>query len=44
VQIATSGLNTILSVDSNGGGNSFVQVATLTGVTEDAVLVTSRHL
>jgi Ca2+-binding RTX toxin-like protein len=33
VQITDSGSNSILSVDADGGGNSFVQIATILGVT-----------
>lgn len=33
VRITTSGSNSIVSVDQNGGGNSFVQIATIFGVT-----------
>lgn len=47
VQFSTSGSNTIVSVDADGGGNSFVQIATITGVTgltDEAALVTSGNL
>jgi trimeric autotransporter adhesin len=47
VQITTNGANSILKVDTNGGGNSFVQIATIsgvTGLTDEAALVTSGHL
>ncbi len=33
VQITTSGSNSILSVDADGGANNFVQIATIIGVT-----------
>jgi Ca2+-binding RTX toxin-like protein len=47
VEMTTSGANTILKVDANGGGDSFVQIATLTGVTgleDEAALIASGHL
>lgn len=47
VQITTSGANSILRVDADGGGNSFVQIATLngvTGLTDEAALVASGNL
>ena len=47
VQITTSGSNSILKIDADGGGNSFVQIATITGVTDltdEAALVNSGHL
>lgn len=47
VQITTSGANSILRVDVDGGANSFVQIATLnavTGLTDEAALVTSGNL
>jgi Ca2+-binding RTX toxin-like protein len=47
VQITTSGANSLLKVDVDGGANSFVQIATITGVTgltDEAALVTSGHL
>lgn len=47
VEITTSGSDSILKVDSDGGGNSFIQVATIsgvTGLTDEAALVTSGHL
>lgn len=47
VQITTSGANSVLKVDADGGGNSFVQIATITGVTgltDESALVTSGNL
>lgn len=47
VEITTSGSNSILKVDVDGGGNSFVQIATIsgvTGLTDETALVTSGHL
>lgn len=47
VQITTSGTNSILKVDADGGGNSFVQIATIkgvTGLTDEAALLASGHL
>lgn len=47
VEITTSGSNSILKVDTNGSGNNFVQIATITGVTgltDEAALVTSGNL
>ena len=47
VQITTSGPNSILAVDVDGGGNSFVNIATLTGVTgltDEAALLSSGTL
>jgi Ca2+-binding RTX toxin-like protein len=47
VHATTSGANTILEVDANGGGNSFVQIATISGVTgleDEAALLASGHL
>jgi Ca2+-binding RTX toxin-like protein len=47
VGFTTSGANSILKVDADGGANNFVQIATLTGVTgltDEAALVTSGHL
>lgn len=47
VQITTSGANSILKVDADGGANGFVQVATLnaiTGLTDEQALVNSGHL
>ncbi len=47
VQITTSGSNSLLKVDVDGGANNFVQIATITGVTgltDEAALVTSGHL
>jgi hypothetical protein len=46
VEITTSGSNSILSVDVDGGANSFVQIATIIGVTgltnEDALETSGR--
>jgi RHS repeat-associated protein len=47
VQITTSGSNSLLKVDVDGGANNFVQIATITGVTgltDEAALVTSGNL
>lgn len=47
VQITQSGVNSILSVDIDGGANSFVQLATLnstSGLTDEAALVASGRL
>lgn len=47
VQITTNGYNSILKVDVNGGGNSFVQIATLhgiTGLTDEAALVGNGNI
>lgn len=47
VQITTSGTDSILKVDADGGANNFVQIATLkniTGLTDEAALVTSGNL
>lgn len=47
VQITTSGTNSILKVDVDGGANNFVQIATLngiTGITDEQALVNSGHL
>lgn len=47
VQITTSGSNSLLKVDVDGGANNFVQIATIsgvTGLTDEAALVTSGHL
>lgn len=47
IQIIDSGQNSLLKIDANGGGNSFVQIATIngvTGLTDEAALVTSGHL
>lgn len=47
VQITTSGSNSLLKVDVDGGANNFVQIATITGVTgltDEAALVSSGHL
>jgi Ca2+-binding RTX toxin-like protein len=47
VEITTSGSNSIVKVDVDGGGNSFMQIATISGVvglTDEAALVSSGHL
>jgi VCBS repeat-containing protein len=47
VRITTDGADSTLSLDINGGGNSFVQIATIcgvTGLTDEAALVTSGNL
>ncbi len=47
VQITTSGSDSILRVDADGGANSFVQIATLkgvTGLTDEAALLTGGTL
>lgn len=47
VQITTSGANSILSVDADGGANNFLQIATLnnvTGITDEQALVNSGNL
>jgi large repetitive protein len=46
VQFETSGSNTVVKVDVNGGGDSFVTLATLNGVTGQTVagMITSGHL
>ncbi len=47
VQITTSGTNSILKVDADGGANGFVQIATIkgvTGLTDEAALVASGNL
>jgi Ca2+-binding RTX toxin-like protein len=47
VEITTSGSNSILKVDVDGGANNFVQIATIsgvTGLTDEAALVSSGHL
>ena len=47
VQITTSGTNSILKVDADGGANNFVQIATLNGViglTDEQALVNSGKL
>ena len=47
VRITTSGVDSILAIDANGGANSFATIATITGITgltdEDA-LVSSGNL
>jgi Ca2+-binding RTX toxin-like protein len=47
VQITDSGSDSLLAVDWDGGGNNFIQVATIsgvTGLTDEAALVSSGHL
>lgn len=47
VQITTSGSDSVLSVDIDGGGDNFVRIATLTGITgltDEAALVLSGNL
>ncbi|PZQ44771.1 MAG: hypothetical protein DI551_09420, partial [Micavibrio aeruginosavorus] len=47
VHITTSGSNSLLKVDVDGGGNNFMQIATIsgvTGLTDEATLVSSGHL
>mgnify|MGYP003633408894 CR=1 FL=1 len=47
IQITTSGANSIVSVDTDGGADNFVQVATLTnitGLTDEDLLVTDGTL
>jgi Ca2+-binding RTX toxin-like protein len=47
VEITTNGWDSILKIDADGGGNSFVQIATIsgvTGLTDEAALVSSGHL
>ena len=47
VQITTSGANSILKVDVDGGANNFVQIATIngvTGLTDETALIASGHL
>jgi Ca2+-binding RTX toxin-like protein len=47
VQITTSGSNSVVKVDMDGGANGFVQIATITGVTgltDEAALVTNGTL
>lgn len=47
VEITTSGYNSILKIDADGGANNFVQVATLgsvTGLTDEQALVSSGNL
>jgi Ca2+-binding RTX toxin-like protein len=47
VQITTSGSNSLLSVDIDGTGNGFVQIAIIsgvTGLTDEAALVSSGNL
>lgn len=47
VQITTSGSDSILNIDVDGGGNNFVQIAKIsgiTGLTDEAGLVSAGHL
>ena len=47
MQISSNGSDNILSVDANGGGDAFVQIATIsevTGLTDEAALVASGNL
>jgi len=47
VEITTNDSDSTLKIDSDGGGNSIVQIATIsgvTGLTDEAALVTSGHL
>ena len=47
VNITTNGSNSELKVDIDGGGNNFLQIATIsgvTGLTDEAALVTSGHI
>lgn len=47
VQITTSGTDSILKVDADGGSNNFVQIATIkgvTGLTDEAGLVAGGYL
>jgi len=47
VEITTSGSNSLLKIDADGGGNAFVQVATLigvTGLTDEGALLTNGNL
>lgn len=47
VQITTSGADSILKIDADGGANGFVQIATIkgvTGLTDEAALVASGNL
>jgi len=47
VQITTSGSNSLLAVDADGGGDNFVQIAVIqgqTGMTDEAALVASGKL
>lgn len=47
VQITTSGSDSILKVDADGGANGFVQISTIkgvTGLTDEAALVASGNL
>lgn len=47
IQITNSGENSILKIDADGGGNNFVQIATLIGVTgliDEQALVNSGNL
>jgi hypothetical protein len=47
VQITTSGVNSIVKVDADGGANGFVQIAILNNIadiTDEQGLVNSGHL
>lgn len=47
VQITTSGANSLLAVDANGGGDNFIQIAVIlnkTGLTDEAALLASGRL
>jgi Ca2+-binding RTX toxin-like protein len=47
VQITTSGSNSLLAVDADGGGDNFIQIAVIqgqTGMTDEAALVASGKL
>ena len=47
VEITTSGSDSILKIDADGGANGFVQIATIRGVvglTDEAALVASGNL
>lgn len=47
IQITDSGNNSIVSVDTDGGADNFVHIATLkdiTGLTDEAALETSGNL
>ncbi len=47
VQITTSGSNSLLAVDANGGGDNFIQIAVIlnkTGLTDEAALEASGRL
>lgn len=47
VQITTSGSNSLLAVDADGGGDNFIQIAVIlnkTGLTDEAALLASGRL